>query len=183
MNDGSDPLKITVRMAHEGDGPGIANVHLNSWRETYSGLLPEDYLATMPLTFKNRMKSWNQLIDKQPQGRGIWVAENDRHGIVGFSTVELARDEKFKDLGELGAIYLLKHYQGAGVGFSLLRAAFSFLRTAGFTKAYCWVLKDNPTISFYEKSGGKIADDVKVDKIGQVELVELACIWEDLSRF
>lgn len=179
----TEKLSVIVRPARVGDGPEIANVHLNSWQETYEGLLPKSYLDTMPLTFKSRTNFWSNLIDEKPQGREIWVAESKKHGIVGFSTVEVARDRKFSGYGELGAIYLLKHYQGSGVGFKLLRAAFSHLKENGLSKAYCWVLKNNPTIFFYEKSGGRVTDDLKIDKRDAVELIELACVWENLSFF
>lgn len=179
----SNSSEVRIRVAKPGDGAEIANVHLNSWREAYNGLLPDDYLSKMPLTFKRRMNYWNDLINCRPLGRQIWVAESERHGIVGFSTVENPRDEKFNDCGELGAIYLLKEYQRTGNGFALLKAAFSYLRESGRKRAYCWVLKNNPTISFYERTGAEIIDDIKSDNRGAIELFELACVWSDLSNF
>ncbi len=178
-----DRPTTNIRIARSGDGPEIANVHLNSWREAYCGLLPDEYLAKMPLTFKQRMNYWNGLISQLPEGRQIWVAENEKHGIVGFSTVEKARDEKFEGYGELGAIYLLKHYRNSGNGYALLKNAFAFLRESGLKSAYCWVLKNNPTISFYKRNEGYLTDDLKIDNRGTVELIEVACVWNDLSKF
>ncbi|BDP43188.1 hypothetical protein DAETH_31570 [Deinococcus aetherius] len=34
-----------VRPATPADAPGIAHVHVTSWRETYPGRMPEDFLA------------------------------------------------------------------------------------------------------------------------------------------
>lgn len=36
---------IIIRKANFDDAPEIANVHLNSLREAYRGLLPQEYLA------------------------------------------------------------------------------------------------------------------------------------------
>ena len=61
-------------------------------------------------------------------------------------------------------------------------SAFSFLKNNGFSSAYCWVLKNNPTLSFYEKTGAKVTKEVKVDKIGDTLVEEVACVWShDLS--
>jgi GNAT superfamily N-acetyltransferase len=180
----SDPsLKAIIRIAKENDGAEIANVHLNSWQESYQGLMPVDFLSRMPLTFKARMNYWNKVIAEKSPECQILVAESSKHGIVGFAIVGKARDEKFSDGAELGAIYLLKHYQNSGNGFALLKEAFSFLKKSGYQRAYCWVLKNNPTIAFYEKTGAVLSGDEKVESNGAVELAEVACVWNDLSLF
>lgn len=92
-----------VRLAKIGDSPGIANVHLNSWQEAYSGLLPAEFLQDMPLTFHRRMKFWNELIGSPPQGERCWVAESPKHGIVGFAAVCPARDKQYEGYGEVGS--------------------------------------------------------------------------------
>lgn len=47
-------MNIKIRKATEEDAAEIANVHINSWREAYKGLLEEDFLNDRPLQFKNR---------------------------------------------------------------------------------------------------------------------------------
>lgn len=180
----SDNLpKTTIRLARDGDAPSISNVHISAWREAYKDLLPDDYLNQLPLTFNSRLKMWSKLIAERPYGQEIWVAESEKHGIVGFAAVSAARDEKFESFGELGAIYLLGEYHGAGIGYKLLSAAFNYFRSLNYAQAYCWVLADNPTLEFYQKTGGRLSGDSKTDDRGALKLSELAVVWDDLSRF
>jgi hypothetical protein len=41
---------------------------------------------------------------------------NPLFGVVGFAVVDKARDKESSEYGEVGAIYLLKPFQGTGVG-------------------------------------------------------------------
>jgi len=54
--------KIIVRQAAGEDASEIANVHLNSWREAYQGLLPQKFLDHLPLTFRRRKNYWQKTI-------------------------------------------------------------------------------------------------------------------------
>ena len=33
-----------IREAHPNDGPGMAKVHVDTWRAAYRGILPDDFL-------------------------------------------------------------------------------------------------------------------------------------------
>lgn len=50
----------------------------------------------------------------------------------------------------------------------------------GFKKGYLWVLKDNPTIRFYEKTGARQADAVKKATIGGQDVEELCYVWDNI---
>ncbi len=52
MNDTS----ITIRNAHVQDAAQIAYVHINTWKTTYTGIVPEAYLEQMEL--KARTEMW-----------------------------------------------------------------------------------------------------------------------------
>lgn len=173
----------TIRLAKAGDAPGIANVHLNSWRETYSALLPKEYIDRLPLSFKRRMETWSGFIDSGSDAHALWVAEDADLGIVGFCIAAQPRDSHFEDHGELGAIYLLQAFHGTGTGYQLLKAGLGSLVKMGFGKAYCWVLEGNPTIRFYERSGAKPTGIQKPDEIGGKSVQELAYAWPSLAEF
>ena len=52
---------VIIRESKFEDAPEIASVHLNSWRETYTGLLPQEFIDELPLTFKRRMLRWQKI--------------------------------------------------------------------------------------------------------------------------
>ncbi len=167
-----------IRPARPIDAGELANCHLNSWREIYKGIVPQDYLDKLPLSFLRRQNSWREQISN---GTGqIFVAESDQHGVVGFVNAGEPRDAEYSSYGEIRAIYLLAAYKNLGIGRTLLQMAFKYLCEKGLKKAYCWVLENNPTIEFYEKSGGKLGSHPKTVTIG-IELREFICEWNDLK--
>jgi L-amino acid N-acyltransferase YncA len=170
---------IKIRLARPGDVTEIANVHVNSWRESYRDLLPADYLAK--LNFRKMIDSWQRVILDRDKFT-VFVAE-DRVGVIGFATFEAARDVDWVGHGEVSSIYLLSRFKGRGVGLSLLQAGMKDLLRRNFNQAYCWVLEGNPTIRFYELSGATFSGVVKDDEIAGQKIKELAYVWNDLNPF
>jgi len=111
--------------------------------------------------------------------RYTWVAENKK-GIVGFALFGPPRDENREEYIELGAIYLLASEKGKKIGYSLLSTGFSHMRNLNYKKAYCWVLENNPTIKFYERTKAKFSTLIKQDEIAGSKYNELAYEWDYL---
>jgi len=174
----STELKIKIRTAKPGDEAGLAKVHIRSWQEAYKGLIPQDYLDNLSSELKNRIEMWKSILTNPK--RWAWVAEG-ANGIVGFALFGPPRDENRDGFIELGAIYLLASEKGKGIGFSLLSAGFNKMKDLGYKKAYCWVLENNPTIKFYERSGAVFSKKTKVDEIGGKIFNELAYEWDALD--
>ena len=168
---------MIIRKAKFEDAAEIANVHINSWREAYQDLLPQDFLNDRPLHFKNRYELWKKVTQNSQM---TYVAESKESGVVGFINGDSARDEKFKGQVEVFCIYLLKKFHGQGVGFRLLKKFFETSIEKGFHQSYLWVLKDNPTIKFYEKAGASFTGDIIKDNIGGIEVEELCYHWSDI---
>lgn len=171
---------VLVRRANAEDAAEIANVHLNCWREAYRGLLPQEYLDQLPLTFKNRMNFWKRA--SSDRTKALFVAEA-KEGLVGFAAFSHPRETSLKTHGELGAIYLFEKFKGQGVGAALLKMGMQQLISWNYTQAYCWVLEGNPTIQFYEKSGAVQNGMQKSDEIGGQKVRELVYEWKSLESF
>lgn len=168
-----------IRVAKLGDELAIAKVHIQAWQEAYHGLIPQGYLDALPTTeLENRIKMWVSILANSQ--RWAWVAEN-ANGIVGFVLFGPPRDANREGFIELGAIYLLASEKNKGIGFSLLSAGFNKMKDLGYQKAYCWVLENNPTIKFYERTGAKFSGQTKQDEIGGKNFNELAYEWESLE--
>lgn len=144
---------IKIRRAEHGDENQIAKVHIQSWQEAYKGLVPQGYLDKLPSEIEERIDMWKRIL-ANPE-RWAWIAEGPE-GIVGFVLFGPPRDPNREGFIELGAIYLLESEKRKGTGFSLLSAGFNKMKDLGYKTAYCWVLENNPTIQFYEKSGAKL---------------------------
>ena len=142
------------------------------------GIVSDEHLAG--LSQEKRAVFWSKFITDMPPRSHLVVATDDGDRVVGFSNGGVNRSTEHDIDGEVQAIYLLKDYQGAGVGRRLLQASFDRLAEDGFNKLLLWVLADNPTCGFYERMGGKVIGE-KMEQIGGTTLRELAYGWEALT--
>jgi len=133
---------ITVRAATAADEAGIARVHVDTWRTTYPGLMPDDFLAQ--LSYEGSERQWVDIAARAEAGtQCLYVAVDDRDGIVGFANggPERTRDPEFP--GELYAIYVLASHQGCGIGRHLVQAVADWMLRASHTSMLVWVLTGN----------------------------------------
>jgi uncharacterized protein (DUF952 family)/GNAT superfamily N-acetyltransferase len=166
-----------IRIAHLGDESELASAHTHAWMQSYRGLVPDALLDGRPLNFRNRQSQWRYVLSSPPQPKAI-VAESADHGIIGFCTIEPARDEWMQDALEIPAFYLLDGYKGKGMGAGILLEALQYIKARGSKRAYLWVLKNNSrAITFYQKLGGKLMAQEKTVDIGGPQ-VEVGFEWK-----
>ena len=166
-----------IRPAAGFDVPGIAWVHVQSWRETYAGLIPQAVLDA--LTVEARERQWWRTLEAT--GNGVFVVDTpgDVHDVVGFSSVGASSDPEFD--AELYTLYLLRSHQGRGLGRLLWNAACDFARGNGANNLVLWVLETNNARCFYEHLGGTLRGR-KSDTIGGHELVEVSYAFDLTAR-
>lgn len=165
-----------IRMAQVADAPAIATVHVDSWRSTYRGLVPDDSLAS--LSYAQRDQFWRTILSEPAPASFVYVAEDERGTIVGFASGGRERSGDPTYTGELYAIYLLAAYQGQGIGRRLMIAVVTRLIEAGLPSLLLWVLADNPARRFYEALGGQLVYE-KTVTIGGAQLREVGYGWRE----
>ena len=172
-----------LRPAVLADAAVIGAVHVESWRETYSGLLPDAMLAE--LSVERWAAMWGELLGDPgtAENMAIFVAENEGR-IVGIGGCGPQRDEalaKSGFTGEFGMIYVLRSHQGRGLGRSIMASLARSLAKLGHAKASLWVFRENERARrFYERLGGTIVGEKAGERNGAL-LVDLAYGWSDLS--
>ena len=144
-------MPITIREAVPADAAGIAQVHVESWRTTYPGIMPQEHLDT--LSVAEREQTWQERLSKPSLGDCTFVAETEGE-IVGFVHGGKERSGDPDYHAEIQTLYLLKSYQGQGSGRRLLAAAARRLRENGYATLFLWTHVRNPARAFYEKLGG-----------------------------
>lgn len=168
---------ISIRPAVPDDAGQIAEVHVESWRSTYRGIISDAFLEG--LTVESRACSWRWTFENLNENEVIFVAE-DGGRIIGFSNGGKNRNAEFPHGGEVYAIYLLKAYHGREIGKRLFQAVTDSLKRSGYDSFMLWVLKDNPTLGFYQARGGRVIGE-KAIKIGGDKLIELAVGWDSIG--
>jgi len=166
-------MTIAIRAAGIDDAGAIAHVHVESWRTTYAGIVPDAYLAGLDEILRTRL--WHGWLSGKAL---VFVAEMDGC-VVGFAHGGANREPLEACDAELYSIYLLRDAQKRGIGAGLLRAMANALLERNFKSMAVWVLGQNRSRSFYEKTGARLAMS-KVIEIGGAKLMEVAYAWADL---
>jgi GNAT superfamily N-acetyltransferase len=155
-------MTILVRSAEFEDARGIAEVHVQAWREAYAHLIPAEALAR--LSVDQRELRWKELL--AIPGSVTFVATDDGR-VVGFATSAPGRDEDSPRELELPSIYVLASHYGTGAGQQLLDAALAGM------PAYLWVADDNPRArAFYERNGFRPDGATKVGPVAGTNILE-----------
>ncbi len=161
-------LNLVIKPMESGeemDGKGY--VHYKSWHETYEGLVDPGYLEG--ITLEKCIETARRWPDN------ILVAK-DGERVAGFAAYGAYRDATLPECGEIAAIYVLREYQGKGVGYGLMRAALA--RLSGYATAAVWVLKGNErAIRFYERYGFRF-DGTQAQLMLGTPAVELRMIYQ-----
>lgn len=161
---------INIRTAIPADANQIAHVHIDSWRTTYRGIMPDEYLDKLDL--QARVNYWDKILAEQCDH--VFVADIDGL-IVGFATAGKSREDNNFD-SELYAVYVLQQHQRKNIGRLLMRATANHLQARGYQSMYVWVLVDNHSKQFYERLGGEHITE-KTIEIGGRQLKEVAFGW------
>ncbi|GLO65701.1 GNAT family N-acetyltransferase [Oceanobacillus kimchii] len=167
---------MRVRKALLEDVRGIAIVHVDSWKDTYKGIIPDSYLEK--LTYQQREQIWESNISEDKSI--ILVAENEQGKIIGFASGGKRSTNTYENAGDLTSLYLLETYQGTGIGKQLLREVLLHLEELGYRKVFVEVLEDNRTRYFYEYYGAILTSSSSITIGGKV-LSLLIYEWKHVS--
>lgn len=162
-----------VRLARLGDVEGMARVSVDTWKLTYDGILPGDYLARMrrPAHESQRRR---MMADADT---AHFVAEEAATGeTVGFASAGPARGSFAGATAEIYELYVQNGFQGQGLGRSLVEAARSWLAGRGHQSLIVWVLADNPNRGFYARVGGRFSGRRSI-RVGGAAVDEAAYVW------
>ena len=167
----------SIRHARPSDAERIASVYVETWRDAYPTMLPDDVLVG--LSEPRHTTFWQRQI-KEDHGV-ILVVDDAEAGVVGFGSAGRARNDSLGLEGEVYTLYLLADWRNLGIGRALFNALFEGLRERGYASALIWVLADNPSRFFYETMGGRMAAE-KVEKLWGASVRQFAYGWASLER-
>lgn len=143
---------LIIRKASVDDARGKGYVHYQSWIETYTGLFPDDVMSRLSLD-----KSI-EIAQNHPENTYVAIVEDK---IIGFACYLESRDDDLEDAGEISAIYILKKFQGLGIGKKLIEVCYKELEK--YSVISLWVLKSNmKSVGFYKRQGFTPDGKVKI---------------------
>jgi ribosomal protein S18 acetylase RimI-like enzyme len=168
---------IELRPATPADSRAIARIHVETWRTTYAGMLPDKTLINMNIDAK--AAAWRRALSAQDATGSVLIAEGEGTGPIGFASSGRNRMPVLPFAGEVQTLYVQPDWQNQGVGRRLLQGCFAALRFRGFPSAVVWVLADNPARFFYERMGGKRAGE-RDEQLWGIIVHEIAYGWSEI---
>ena len=169
---------MLIRPAVENDIPGLARVHVDTWRAAYRGIVPDSILAE--LSYERREERWQRNFQAHTDQHVLHVAL-DSGVVAGFAGGGPERASTPGYDAEVYALYVRPQNQRQGIGQQLVRSVCIELAGLGFGSILIWVLRDNHAgRSFYEKIGGVCVAEQPI-VIGGYELNEVAYGWPDIN--
>jgi ribosomal protein S18 acetylase RimI-like enzyme len=178
-----DLLDYAISPAGPADALALGRVHVQSWRETYPGILPQAALNRMSAVGHGRR--FRHELEQANEGHVTLIAEGP-DGAVGYAAgaVRAAAGRGGEPRGadaEVFTLYVLRQAQGAGVGRALLRASARVLKAQGAGSLMLFVLTRNERArGFYERLGGEAFAEVASHGWGE-GLTETAYRWSDIA--
>ncbi len=173
---------MRIRDATVSDAQKISQVHIDTWKTAYRGIVPQDYLDN--LSYKEREERWTNILTNLEAVKSnksfTLVAEVEDERLVGFASAGKERSQDPVYSGELYGIYILQDWQKKRIGTVLVKETVRRLINEGFCSMLVWVLADNPSRLFYESLGGKPIR-TQLIKIGGADLKEVAYGWQRVS--
>ncbi len=150
-----------IRQAIRADADAIARVHVDSWRETYRGLIGEAIIESR--TIDRRTAQWT---DSLAAADRVTFVACIQEVICGFASALVRAPSQGEARAYLETLYVMRAAQGAGIGKALLMSTAQELSRRGCNALLLHVLRDNRAArSFYEHLGGRyIKDRIQTDE-------------------
>ncbi len=167
---------MNYRHATIDDIQQIAELHALSWRNSYRGMLSDDFLDRE--VSDNRLAVWKSRLETPNVEQFVLVAEENKR-IDGFVCVFPRHHDKWGAL--LDNLHVRQERQGQGLGKDLMSRTGSWMQTHHPDSAlYLWVFDANQqAIRFYERLGGQLVGEKREAKFGNKPVRALRYAWHD----
>ena len=167
---------MLIRDLIPADAEVVAQLHAQTWEDTYRGMLPSEMIDRMNVT--SLLPFWQKELVEQREDMHRLGALDHQGEIIGWCVVGKARDPGLPET-ELWAINIPKKHQGLGAGKALMLEAMRRVHQSGQEKLYLWVVDQNQNaIDFYLRCRGQPSTHEKM--LGSAR--EIAIIWTQLGE-
>ena len=166
---------MIIRPAQKSDAHAMSCIYVQTWLDTYLGVIPYSYLSSMSIP-RHERAFFDELSSRHVIG---FVAE-DAGRVIGFITGGHERhgDEIYN--GEIYTLYVLKDFQRQGLGTRLVSALAMQFGRLGMYSILVRVLELNPYRRFYRKKNGIYLKNEQMSVAAETMAVEIYG-WLDAS--
>lgn len=147
----------SVRFPTLSDVDAMARVHVEGWRETYAGQLPDEMFGDEAVDRRRAM--WTSILSAPPKITRRSAVATVNGAVVGIALVDAPPRTDDVPTGvsqQLYVLYLLRAHHGSGLGQRMLDAVLDD------GPALLWVAKENPRAQAFYRRNGFTLDGVEV---------------------
>jgi len=170
---------MILREASQRDAGAIAQLHAESWRSAYRGILSDDYLANR--VHAERVALWHDRFSANATEMFVMVAETG--GVLdGFACVFPHEDPIFGSF--LDNLHVAPARTGQGIGKLLFsEAARRLLNSEKLGGLYLWVIEQNKRArQFYARAGAAEVETKVLPMPDGGRHPEVRCYWPDPAK-
>ncbi|WP_083251487.1 GNAT family N-acetyltransferase [Acidihalobacter yilgarnensis] len=145
--------KPHIRIARPDDAIAIARIHVEAWRATYPGMMPQAHLDG--LNAGESALRWMRVLSADNPATQVVLALDGHEHVAGFCVYGSSRDTDADAApGELIALNIHPGAWRRGHGRRLCASVFEHAHAVGWQAITLWVVRDNHRARrFYEKQG------------------------------
>jgi ribosomal protein S18 acetylase RimI-like enzyme len=167
-------MALRLKMAREGDAATVAALHLASWRDSYRGIMGDDFLDDeAPRLFPEH---WTETLSRRPLPGLVLLAT------VGGEAAGFVAVWRRGEIAYVDNLHVRPGLRGAGIGRALLRHAAARMHRRGCRRAELDVFAGNErAIRFYAALGAEIGAELPGETFGQ-KVAERRCAWPAIER-
>jgi GNAT superfamily N-acetyltransferase len=169
---------MQIRDARPSDLDPIAQLHAQSWRLAYRGILSDAFLNGDLVA--ERTALWRERFDTPADRQSIVVAEKDG-ALLGFACAFGAHDAQWGSL--LENLHVAPEHKGSGIGTQRVRHVARWCAdTQAAEGLHLWVLAGNTAAqAFYRRMGAEAVEDSEWDAPDGKRVAELRFAWPRLE--
>ncbi len=131
---------MEIRIARVADAIAIADLHTESWRNTYKNVLTKDYLRD--IVPQERKSIWQKRLNSPKDNQYVLVAESNGT-VIGFACAFV---DEHTDWGSyLENLHINRDYQSKGIGKALLLKVAQFCNKKATRKGLCLLVNQDNT--------------------------------------
>jgi ribosomal protein S18 acetylase RimI-like enzyme len=167
-------MALRLRSARAADAAIVAALHLASWRDTYRGMLGDEFLdGEAPRAFPLH---WDATLARRPLP-GLVMLATVSGDAAGFVAVWRRGEVALVD-----NLHVRPGLRSAGIGRTLLLHAAARMHRRGCRCAELSVFSGNArALRFYAALGAEIGEDRPGETFGQ-KVTERRCAWPAIER-
>ena len=146
---GENAEAFVIREVVEADIPALAALHVRIWAQTY-------WMVLRPPTIRIREWQWREQFKNNDGSWFCFVIENNKNELVGFAKGDKYSHNDLPEFsGQLNKIYILREYQGVGLGKRLIGYVARKFLSMGINNMVLFGVAENPSGGFHEAMGGE----------------------------